>query len=337
MKLELQERLLEYPYAKRAGSKQIVMRCIFCGDSRKHTNSSHMSIKIDITDEEPILFNCFLCNIGGVLTPSILKEFDIHDLELSSKLLSYNTEVVKKINKKIGIKDNDIVLRVPKYKEVPNRVLEKQAYIENRLGITIPIEELYSLKTVFNISDFLLLNNIKPNAKEDKIRLINDDYVGFMSCRNEFLVCRNTVSNSNKRYEKYPIFYSLDNTRQFYSIPNNIDLMSPDDTEINVAEGVFDILGIYYHVKGCDKQNKVYAAVCGSGFMNVIKYFINLGIFGNNVTLNIYSDSDKDISYYKYIKKDLGVWFRKTNVFYNLNDHDYGVHKDKIHLILGGT
>jgi hypothetical protein len=152
MKLELQECLLEYPHSKRVGN-QIQMRCTFCGDSRKHNDSTHLSIKINASDNEPILFNCFLCHMGGILTPSILKEFDIHNLELSSKLISYNTEVVKKINKKIGIVDNNIILKVPKYKVVPLRVLEKKNYIENRLGIEIPIEDLYDLKTVFNISD----------------------------------------------------------------------------------------------------------------------------------------------------------------------------------------
>jgi hypothetical protein len=146
-------------------------------------------------------------------------------------------------------------------------------------------------------------------------------------------VCRNTVNNSNKRYEKYPIFYSLDNTRQFYSIPNIIDILTPEYTEINIAEGVFDILGIFYHLKGGDRKNKIYVAVCGSGFNNVIKYLINLGVFGNNIILNIYSDSDKEVSHYKYIKKNLSVWFGEMNIYYNSIGKDYGVHEEKIKLI----
>jgi hypothetical protein len=233
----------------------------------------------------------------------------------------------------MGINDNNIELKIPRYKIPPDDVIRKKKYIENRLGINISIEDLYDLKTVFNVKDMIRLNNIKSNAVMGKIDLINSDYVGFMSCRNEFLVCRNTVANSNKRYEKYPIFYSLDNTRQFYSIPNTIDLLTPDTIEINLAEGVFDILGIYYHIKKADKVNKIYAAICGSGFKNVIRYFINLGIFGDNVVLNIYSDSDKSIDYYSSIKKTLSVWFGKTNVFYNRLSHDYGVSKDKIELM----
>ena len=336
MKLELQERLLESPYAKRVNNKQITVRCVFCGDSRKHHDSTHMSVKIDPNDDnEPILFHCFLCDMGGVLTPSILKEFEIRDLSLSSSLLSYSKRVKKKM-KTLGIYDNNIPMRVPRYKIVPSEVINKKSYIENRLGIELTVEELYNLKTVFNLRDFIIKNDIvKPTVGHKKGVLITDNYVGFLSVRNEFIVFRNIKNDKNKRYEKYSVFKSLDNTRQFYSIPNAISLVTPEPIQLNIAEGVFDILGIFYHINNKDLHNKAYAAICGAGFKSVIKYFIALGIFGENVTLNIYSDSDRKREFYTYIIRDLSIWFAKVNIYYNSLGKDYGVHKEDIH-ITGG-
>jgi hypothetical protein len=333
MKLELRERLLELPYSKKVNRDQIVARCVFCGDSRRHSNGAHLYIKISEKEDEPILFNCFLCNMGGVLTPQLLKEFEIRDLQLSSNLLSYNNKAMKEMNKSLGVKNNNIELKVPAYKNESDKIRLKKEYIENRLGIEFTYEDLYRLKTIFNLKDLLRFNELKPTKKPDDMDLLDNNYVGFLSCKNEFVICRNTVNDKNRRYDKYSIFKSLENTRKFYTILNTIDLLSTEKIEIHIAEGVFDILGIYHHFHNKDKANKVFAAVCGSGYMNVLKYLIKIGIFGSNVDINIYSDSDKTEHYYVPIKKELSPFVNKINLFHNAIGKDYGVKKEEIRLM----
>jgi hypothetical protein len=77
----------------------------------------------------------------------------------------------------------------------------------------------------------------------------------------------------------------------------------------------------------------IYSAVCGSGYISVLKYFIQMGIFGN-VTINIYSDKDRQPTFYNKLGIDeIKEWVDKINIFYNEKGKDFGVRKDEIKVI----
>ena len=126
---------------------------------------------------------------------------------------------------------------------------------------------------------------------------------------------------------------SIDNTRKFYTIPNQIDMMTTEPIYINLAEGTFDILGVFYHIKQQELKNQIYAAVCGSAYTSVVKYFISLGLVGDNIHVNIYSDSDKDYYWYSRMINELSPFVKSIKIYYNSKAKDYGVHKDKIDLV----
>lgn len=325
MKENLREQILSTKGSRVINEKQIVTGCVFCN------KPAHLYVKIDLNnDEEPILFNCFRCNMSGVVTTKMLKEFDIWDLQLSGALATYNKTTTSKMKKTLG-KDNKMDIKIPMYKEIHEFMNIKKLYIERRLGVEFTFEELYRFKIVYKLYDLLFKNKIDTLTMDEKVTdIINDDYVGFLSIRNEFVVSRNIKDNKNKRYQKYSLFKNLENTRSFYTIPNKIDILTPDIIELNISEGIFDILGVYLHIYNKETDNKIYTAVCGSGYSSVIKYFISNGIFGNNVILNIFSDSDKSINDYKYKLSGISLWFKETNVIYNSIGKDFGVPKDKI-------
>lgn len=331
LKLKLRNELLRVQSAKVTGPDQITMRCQICGDSIKDLSHGHFNIKINLNADEPVLFHCFRCDNGGVFTPSMLRSFKINDLSLNSGLISYNKQTMSLVNKSLGIVNNDFAFDIPIPKDDAKTALKK-AYIEGRLGCKFTIEELIDLKVVFNLGEFLKLNGIeKLTVHKDKAIRLHNDYVGFLTAKNEFINFRDITGN-NKRYDKYNVFNSLDNTRKFYNLPNEIDLLSTNDLVINIAEGVFDILGLYYHVYEQEKRNMIYTAVCGAGYISVLKYFIQMGVFGN-VIINIYSDSDRLPWFYKTIKEELGIWVSQINLYYNQLGKDYGVEKDKIKII----
>jgi hypothetical protein len=330
-KKEVITKLLQIPSAKLVSENQIQMRCQVCGDSKKDPNKARFYVKVDMKNDIPILYHCWNCQISGILTPSLLRSFKVNDLQLNSSLLRYNNTTMGQIKKSLGIINNDFnfVLPIP---VVDEKTMKKKEYIENRLGISFTIEELVRLKTIFNLGDFLRENEINTlTVKQDQAKLLHDDYVGFLSANKEFIIFRD-ITGKNKRYHKYSIFKNLDNTRKFYTIPNKIDILTNKTITINIAEGVFDIIGIYHHIYEKETNNMIYAAVNDSGYITVLKYFIQIGLIGN-IDVNIYSDSDREPRFYKEMSQELKEWINKITLFYNEKGKDYGVKKSEISII----
>jgi hypothetical protein len=330
---ELWERIMELRPRKKVNDSLISIRCPFCGDSRKHTDSTHFYVKINMREDTPVLFMCHRCDTSGILTPSILRSMDINDLNINSGLVSYNKAATKNMNQQIGTHDNSLNFKVPIADANDERNIFKKEYFEGRLGIQTTFEELADLKVILKLGQFMKLNNVlKLTTYKEKGESLHNDYLGFLSIRNEFINFRQVYESKFLRYEKYPIVGGLDNTRKFYTIPNEIDLLSPKRITLNISEGSFDILGVYYHIYEQAKENMIYAAACGSGYESVIKYFISMGVF-DNVDVNIYSDDDRDPSFYRQMVKSLKPWVNEFNLFYNDKSKDFGVPKDKIKVV----
>lgn len=302
----------------------ITIRCPFCGDSTKSIRSAHFGVKLNMDDlSQPIVFHCFKCDVGGILTPSVLRSLSIHDLSLNSSLLAYNKNAVGPIND-LGMKDNEIKNEIP-IAEPTERNLFKKKYFDNRLSVSTSFEELSKLKIVFELSKYLEINDIeKVTCNRNKAIMLDSNYLGFATARNEFINFRKVYECNGQRYEKYTVFNELDNTRKFYTIPTSVDLLSNDTITINLAEGVFDILGVYFNVFKRESNNMVYTAICGSGYTNVVKYFIKMGVF-NNVNLNIFSDRDRPPEFYSRMYSELKIWLNKVTLYYNDRSKDFGV------------
>lgn len=329
-KLQVMNKLKQVQSARMINSDQIVLRCPLCGDSKKSLTKARFYVKINLKADEPILYHCFNCECSGILTPSILRSLKINDLQINSGLLRYNNSTIGKVNKSLGIKNNDFNFLIPRPQE-DEKTVRKLDYINKRLGTNMSIDELVRLKVIFNLGEFLKVNEIENiTVKKEQALLLHNEYVGFLTAKNEFINFRD-ITGKNKRYVKYSIFKNLENTRKMYVIPNNIDLLSTKRVTINLAEGVFDILSIWNHIYDRETDNIVYSAVCGSGYITVVKYFLQMGLFGD-VDINIYSDNDHEPSFYKDMIKEVDDWINKVTLYYNdtRGEKDFGVSKDKI-------
>lgn len=332
LKHNLREQLLTFPYANEDTFKhQIMIRCPFCGDSVKHHDSTHFGILVDPNDKSPILFHCFRCNIGGVMDQRTLRMIGSFDLELNNAVYSYNTKAIKNSGKSHLLKSSKVDLKIPEV-IVNERSLRKHEYIEKRLGLKLDMQELADKKVIYNFGNLLSDNNIRNiTCSTELASKLQNEYVGFLSARNEFINFRNT-GKEGMRWFIYNVMGRLDNTRKFYIMPNKIDIFSRDIVTINICEGAFDALGIYYHVFDRESDNMLYVAVCGAGFLSVLKYIISMGLTCN-VDINIFSDADRAPYFYKNIKKELSPWVNSINLYYNSKSKDYGVTRDEINLV----
>ena len=324
--------LLELPVSNRVKENDIVIRCPYCGDSAKNENHGHLHVRIDINDNLPMIYHCFRCDESGIVNPTFLRDIDIINRSCNPELIRYNNKASKNLCKTLNIstKKYNYINIVPKIMSLAKK---KKEYIENRLGIEISYEEWINLKVVFNLVEFLYNNDLKIYYK-NLVKLLTSNYVGFLSCDNEFIVLRNLYKDKNLRYYKYKLRKSMDEKmNKLYIIPTNVDLLSTDEIFINIAEGVFDILGVYFNIKNRETKNNVYSVVCGCGFTSACKYFLKLGIIGKNVTINIFSDKDKDMYFYKELFKEIEPLVGHIYLYYNNIGKDYGVRKEELELI----
>ena len=327
--------LLHTELGKRINDYNVVVKCPICGEGHKKHNHGHCYIGL-INNGPPVVYHCFINECSGIVTPEFLHSMDIFDNELDNILNIFNKsyDKISKESRKIYMiqkkKDNLVIPDIT----MTNSNINKLNYLRGRMKINFSVENCKDLRMVFSLYDFLDANNIKPNLNRYKRRIldiVNDDYLGFVATNNSHIVFRNTKNNKNLRYLKYEIFDEPSLGNIIYTIPGvKCDVFS-DEVNLNVAEGTFDILGVYNSICQGNKINNIYAACCGSGYINTIRYFIKLGFIGN-LNVNIFSDKDKDPSYYRKTYNTIKPWVKSINIFYNDLSKDYGVPKNEIEI-----
>lgn len=330
-KEELIQELLTLPAAKKTRDG-VVVRCPSCGDSRKSRDHGHLHIRIDLRNDEPIIYHCFRCDeFKGIFNSSTLRELELYDNNISSTLIQYNNSSIRKIKKSLKMKNNKLDIRNPQVKDT-KLAEEKRQYLNKRLGVDLSLADWTQLKVVFNLIELLMENNLKDfTTSKDTILSLHANYVGFLTTANEFVNCR-CIYPEGQRYYKYTLKEIIGDTKKMYIIPTEVDLLSTEKITINIAEGVFDILGIYLNLSE-NHTNQIYSAVCGCGFHTVITYFIQCGIFGDNVRINIFSDKDKDKNFYNKLINHISPFVGEIYLYYNEIGKDYGVPKDEVRLL----
>ena len=134
-----------------------------------------------------------------------------------------------------------------------------------------------------------------------------------------------------RRYTQYSIFNKFDTTRSNYTIPTTIDLLNPNRVKINIAEGSFDILSVFYNLRNRENSNCIYSSISGNNYASLCAHFIyNIGII--NPEFHIYIDNDinpKSIYIVQRLCEDL-----KAPLFIHNNnkdgEKDFGVPKERI-------
>lgn len=322
------------PWARPGGGgRMVICRCFYCSDS-KHKNHGHFYISIPQNEKEPSLFYCQKCKTGGVVTQAKLLEWGVYDPDIAVEITQYNAKVMSLPENRI-YKDSTI------YKIYNDQISEdklsqyKLNYINQRLGANLSFQDCINLKIVLNLSDLLKRNHLDITRDPNIIDQLDSGFLGFLSYDNAFLNMRNLdiVKNIYKgidmRYVNYNIFGKYDNTKRFYTIPTQIDLLDPRPLQLHIAEGPFDILSIYTNLR--DHDRSIFSSIGGSGYAGLLRIFI-CELKCPNMEIHIYPDNDISRDYILDIIDILRPFKYTFYIHRNLypGEKDFGVSANKI-------
>lgn len=330
------EFLKSLPYASVSGDgKQIMVRCPYCGDSRKDKTHTNFSIKLAREEGEPFLYKCFRaeCEKSGLLTPDTLQLFGCYDSQILSDLATWNQKITKKFDKRFKVKKKREYEVVNVKSETSKRKLD---YINYRLGTNWSFKELKDYRIQLSLYDFIRGNGIKKLAyKKEYVDTLDSTCIGFISMYRDYAILRDCTKSlvTGRRYHMYRTSGEIDpNDTKVYAIPTELDLLDPDPADINVAEGVFSLLGAYLHTSyGRDMRNSIFLANCGSEYKNTI-----LGVCAQyglvKINLHLWADSEVSLKKFKAIYSQIAsmVKVEHATVYYNDASDDFGHSVDEI-------
>lgn len=342
---EIKESILEAIHDNTSWFKPVTneeyrTRCPFCGDSTTNPNIGKFYILANYETNLPIVYNCFRCGESGVMNEEVLSAFGIDDTTLKSGIVTLikTSDKVKHHKYMNNTKVEFFDYKLPKIKRHG-----KECYVENRLGVSFTDEDLINLKMVTSLKDFLRLNNIKEITCPLGIaNMIEDHYVGFLSYGNSYILFRDVTEKEKFSWIKYPITKESRGNKIFYSISSSVDIYSTEPITINLSEGVLDIISASYNL-GYNKHNTLNIACGGKRYDTILHYLTSIGLVGDNITLNIFSDNDEKFNKSKnnvpttveFFKKNLYKFkhlYGKVNIYYNILGKDIGVRKENISL-----
>ncbi len=316
------------------GDGRIRTRCILCGDSKKDPHKMRLNIKCDPHNPtEPVMFICFNCGESGILTTDMLAAILGGENELEMELLRRINKTARRsdkglrVNKYKGSKVRQVIIPPPR-KQM--NTVRKIQYMNKRIGVTIPLEDYQKLKLIFSLQEFLVTNQLGLNPKYEYIaNKLENDYLGWLSVDNEYIIFRDITGNHKERYVKYKIDKLVDsNIHSFYGISNQVNVISQNPIHIIATEGPFDILSVVYNMYGKIVPDCIFLSVNHGLFLTPILYYLNKGIVGSNIYIDIYRDSDSVVNYTE-LKNDLKIYTRNFTVYRNVIGKDFGVPKDQ--------
>lgn len=309
-----------------SNGKEVVIRCRFCGDSQKDMSARHLYISLG-DDDKPPMYHCFKCNESGILTQSILTQWNnmIPNGEIK--------EVVDKQKPRRYYKNSRsrIIynIHIPYHLEKSDKDMMGVEYINKRLGLTLTYDEIYANKIILDPRHFLMMNK---NMISTVIKIPDiDNYIGFLSADNSAMVLRDITDRSQYRYRHIRLVKD-NNSLTYYCIPSQVNLMDlTNRVHIRIAEGVFDILGVCYNTNNNNRVQNVYLTSNGKDHMKTIVYAI-LGLGIINPIVDLYLDNDTEIGMYWEAEKMLNQCRIPIYYHYNRynNEKDFGVPREQI-------
>ena len=322
---------------------EVIINCPFCAKDGNPDNGKHFYMSLGL-DNKPPMYNCFRnMNHHGLLTAAILEQISDYPTLIDYNLLDDIKEEFKRsyIKSKYTIDTLEFTYNKNlnfnnKINSISDLVDIKKSYICSRLGVDLSIDELCRIKTIFNIKDFLLQNNIQYFTRTPEIMdIFNTYFVGFLNNTNSYIVLRNMVHGKldlkndymNKRYAHYKIIENAISGN--YIIPSECNILNHID--IHISEGIFDILSIYYNLRDMNYKNNIYVAMGGNAYLKTVKYFIeDLGLI--DIDFHIYIDNDIENKVLSKVKKLTDSLLIDTYIHMNSysGEKDFGVPKNRI-------
>lgn len=328
-----------FPEAKLNGAKtEVMINCPFCFKEGMPDKNRHMYISLGYNNKPP-QYNCFKnSKHHGLLTKDALNEMTNYSSLINDDLM----DLIKSNIKTMRIQYSNTINNIKYYDfkvflpfNITDFTISKINYVNNRLGLNLSIQELINNKIVLNFKEFLLYNNIKEITRSENIVDLLDKYfVGFLNNNNSVITFRNLCPGNKdfpellqERYIYYTILKQINNTK--YIVPSVCDIYK--HISLHIAEGVFDILSIFYNLKNQNRENNIYVAVGGNAYLKTIQYFLEtLGLI--DLDIQIYIDNDIDKEILNKIKKIL--FPLEIPIFIHVNmmngEKDFGVPINRI-------
>lgn len=318
-----------------SGAREVAIRCPYCGDSRNNPRATHFYISVPSNPDELSFYDCKKCPAHGVLTDSVLRKIGCNDATTMINMQIHNARVLKlpkyKTLKKINIYPlNNNYIR----NNVDNK--QKLDYINNRLGSNFSYKDILDLKIFLNLYDVINSNKLELTRYKSIVDDLDKYFIGFISFDNSFCGMRKITDKElyksiNKRYINYNLVNKMDGSKAYYIIPTNVDVLNPTPIRIHVAEGQFDVLGIFYSLNDCNKYQNIYIAAGGKSYYQAVEFILTeIGII--NYEIHLYPD--KDVNDYEFSKVINILNMLPCNKYIHRNIHtdekDYGVPKDRI-------
>lgn len=324
------------PHRESGNGSNIMVRCPFCGDSKKNRDSTHFSIKVDVQEGSPLLYQCFQpsyrCGAKGVLTSSVLQKLGCRNMNTLLDLSKYNKSIHIVKDKFHEKRNRQYTLVNP----LTSQNIKKAEYVNSRLGVNLTPSEMKALKIQLSLFEFLETNYIrKLSYPIDVCEVLDKATVGFVSAYDDYLICRDITKRqiTGRRYTMYRTSGDTSpDDMKLYIIPAKIDIMSPKATVIHLAEGTFSILGAYLHTGMQEKgRNNIYIANCGTGYRNSIEHIAKQYGFCN-MQIHIYSDNDVPIKEYEKLHKIISSVYdiESFKIHYNTLKEDFGYPSSQI-------
>lgn len=314
-----------------------IVRCPYCGDSTT-ANHGHFNIRIDPSDNSLMVYNCFRCPAGGVVTPDVLERLGVTDSTMMNSIQTMNRNApIRDVSRYLA---QDSLLQLDFSPPEILRYPEKIQYINRRLGREFDDTDCKNSKVITSLKDFLDANQIKELTVRPEIaQYLESAYVGFLCFGNSSIMFRDITGRSKYPWVKYPILEKARGTMCFYSMNTEVNPFTPDEITINMAEGVMDILGVAYHLEEYQK-NHINIAVGGKFYEKILRQMVSMGFIGDNIRVQIFSDndaefntkavSDTSLETYRKIFKDRKQLFGSMHVWFNTIGKDFGVPREEI-------
>lgn len=323
------------PGAKEAsGATELVVRCPFCGDS-KNPRNAHFYISVPTNQDELSFYCCQKCPAGGILNDEVIRKLGCEDATVMSQLLIHNNRVMK-LPKYKSLKKINIYPLSNNYIRNSSNNQYKLDYINKRIGSNFTFKDILDLKIFLNLYDVLNSNKLELTRHKNITDGLDGYFIGFISYDNSFCSMRKITDKElyksiNKRYINYSLVNKDNNSKAYYIIPTNIDMLNPLPVRIHIAEGAFDILSIYYNLNKCDKYQNVYIACGGKSYIQAIEFILTeIGVI--NYELHFYPD--KDVTDYDFNMLLNKINLLPTNMYIHRNvfegEKDFGVELCKI-------
>lgn len=317
---------------------RFLTKCPYCGDS-DDPRHAHFYVIADPSNNMNAGFVCHKCGEHGPVTEDTLLLFGIDDVNLRNGLITLNKTSDKK--SKHGYMEGTELKTFPfEVKSIARG--RKVGYLEQRLKRNFTDQELKEMKVVTSLHRFLIENQI-DEMRFDKwfMNLLERDYIGFLTYGNSHILFRDITNTHDERWVKYPIISASASNKVLYTIQTEIDPMTTEEIEINIAEGIMDTLSICYNL-GHRKSNTLNVCVGGNYFEKFLVFLLDLGFAGSNVTINIFADNDMrfnqkakkqtDLAFFNRTFHNFKYLYKEINVYYNLIGKDCGVPKEEIRL-----